>query len=53
MTNDEQAQNALRELTRVNVHTELPWVVALAARAVGHAVLELAAALRSTKRGTR
>jgi hypothetical protein len=51
-TNYEQAQNALRELHRVNGHTELPWVIALAARAVGHAVLELAAALRSAGKGS-
>lgn len=46
MTNYQQARNALKELNRVNVHTELSWVVALAARAVGHAVLDLAAAIR-------
>jgi hypothetical protein len=52
MTHDQQAQNALRDLNAVNVHTELPWVIALAARAVAHAVLELAAALRAAKGST-
>ena len=44
MTHDQQAQHALRELNAVNVHTALPWVVALAARAVaGHPLLQPAA----------